>query len=51
MGEFVSNIYESMKRNNDMYIIWSRRPERHLSGQAGGRDYAAIITLFFGLFQ
>lgn len=23
MGEFVSNIYESTRQNNDMYIIWA----------------------------
>lgn len=34
MGEFVSNIYEGTRRNNDMYIIWAsaRAPrERRLT--------------------
>lgn len=59
-GKFVSNIYGSTRRNNDMYIIWAldratrvpREPgAAFVNAQAGGRALILFLALFLPFFS
>lgn len=55
MGEFVSNIYEGTRRNNDMYIIWASREHEvtaaFVNARLGGLRQILLLLYFLDHFN